>query len=216
MNSTPGNISCASHGRGRRPAVWRCRGLYLMAKGLHTVRCRGRSVGETDLRSGRREAALLRMFRLRRSAPRRSPRGSNSESSLRRRPCQRRLRHRPGGSFATNRGVSLAKSPERESQYWEAIGFPPRRTAAERADPYRPLRVVTFNIAGAYPIKSKGLFGYNDKPNLDYFSMLFDRLDADVILIQEGRSVRPVRLSGSWPSEPVMNTFSNRRCAPRI
>ncbi|WP_328411896.1 endonuclease/exonuclease/phosphatase family protein [Nocardia sp. NBC_00403] len=91
-----------------------------------------------------------------------------------------------GGSFATNRGVSLAKSPERESQYWEAIGFPPRRTAAERADPYRPLRVVTFNIAGAYPIKSKGLFGYNDKPNLDYFSMLFDRLDADVILIQEG------------------------------
>ncbi|MFE7802850.1 endonuclease/exonuclease/phosphatase family protein [Nocardia sp. NPDC057440] len=46
---------------------------------------------------------------------------------------------------------------------------------------------MTFNIAGGYPIKSTAGLDYEgDGPNLDYFAMLFDRLDADVILIQEG------------------------------
>ncbi|WP_228001938.1 endonuclease/exonuclease/phosphatase family protein [Nocardia australiensis] len=86
-----------------------------------------------------------------------------------------------GGDYV---GGSRVARTAAESDSWVSLGLPARSSAANARLRERQLRVASWNIAGARPVRSKTAFDYG-QVDLDYFAKVLRRMDADVVYIQE-------------------------------
>lgn len=89
----------------------------------------------------------------------------------------------PGTEFVEPSGAGDVSNSGVEEALRSEI-HPLRRGGDGAADPGRPLRVVTWNMAGAHRSRSHGAWDY-EKVNLPYFAEQLRRMDADVIYLQE-------------------------------